>query len=49
MIWNAIDKSTERPRTQNVMTQIETWLKENYEFNIKCIVTDSAGEYTAAR
>ena len=51
IVWEAKDISAERSRSEEAINQIETWLDENKKKGLKiiCIVTDSAGAYTAAR
>ena len=51
LIWGIQDMSGERSRTQNVVDLMEKWLENSRNDNLKiiCIITDSAGEYTAAR
>jgi len=51
IVWEAKDISAERSRSEEAINQIETWLDESKKKGLKiiCIVTDSAGAYTAAR
>jgi hypothetical protein len=49
--WGAKDISFERSKTQNVIRHIKDVMEEahKHKINIKCFVSDSAGEYAAAR
>ena len=51
LIWGAHDISSERSQTQNVINHIEKLITETEKnrINIKAFVSDSAGEYAAAR
>lgn len=51
LIWDAQDTSSERSRTEDVMRHIEQLMgkAQNKKINIKAFVSDSAGEYVAAR
>ncbi|GET04238.1 DUF659 and ribonuclease H-like domain containing protein [Rhizophagus clarus] len=51
LIWGAKDISDERSKTKNVINHIKNIMVEAKNENIKinCFVTDSAGEYAAAR
>jgi hypothetical protein len=51
LIWKAEDISTERSRWTDIYSHVENIMDEFAEQGIKmnCLVTDSAGEYTAAR
>jgi Protein of unknown function (DUF 659) len=51
LIWGAKDISDERSKTENVINHIKNTMMEAKDENIKinCFVTDSAGEYAAAR
>jgi len=49
--WGAKDISSERSKTQNVICLIKELMEQAYKhkINIKYFVSDSAGEYAAAR
>ena len=49
--WGAKDISSERSKTQNVICHIKDIMEQahKYKINIKFFVSDSAGEYAAAR
>jgi hypothetical protein len=49
--WGAKDISSERSKTQNVISHIKDIMEEahKHKINIKCFVSDSAEEYAAAR
>src|SRR4051794_24995178 len=49
--WGAKDISSERSKTQNVICHIKDIMEQahQYNINIKYFVSDSAGEYAAAR
>ena len=49
--WGAKDISSERSKTQDVINHIKDIMEEvsKHQINIKCFVSDSAGEYAAAR
>jgi hypothetical protein len=51
LIWGAYDISAERSKTENVIQYIENLINEasNEHINIKAFISDSAGEYSAAR
>ena len=51
LIWGAKDISDERSKTENVIDHIKNIMKEdeNKKITINCFVSDSAGEYAAAR
>ena len=51
LIWGAKDISDERSKTENVINHIKNIMveAENKNIKINCFVTDSAGEYAAAR
>ena len=52
LIWNAQETSSERSRTEDVMRHIEQLMNKaqnEKKVNIKAFVSDSAGEYAAAR
>jgi hypothetical protein len=51
LIWGAHNISSERSQTQNVINHIEQLMieAEEKQINIKAFVSDSAGEYAAAR
>ena len=52
MIWDAQETSSERSRTEDVIRHIEQLMDEaqnKKKVNIKAFVSDSAGEYAAAR
>jgi hypothetical protein len=51
LIWDAQETSSERSRTEDVMRHIEQLMDETQskKVNIKAFVSDSAGEYAAAR
>ena len=51
LIWGAKDISDERSKTENVIDHIKNIMKdaENKKIKINCFVSDSAGEYAAAR
>ncbi|CAH1768919.1 8613_t:CDS:2, partial [Entrophospora sp. SA101] len=49
VIWNAVDISGERSRAIDAISQIESWLNDNKELKIICIVTDSASGFASAR
>jgi hypothetical protein len=51
LIWGAKDISNERSKTENVINHIKNIMDEAEKNNIKinCFVSDSAGEYAAAR
>jgi hypothetical protein len=51
LIWGASDISDERSRTEDVINHITNIMNEAKKENIKinCFVSDSAGEYAAAR
>lgn len=49
--WGAKDISSERSKTQDVIYHIKDIMEQasNHNIRIKCFVSDSAGEYAAAR
>ena len=49
--WGAKDISSERSKTQDVIYHIKDIMEQasKHNINIKCFVSDSAGEYAAAR
>jgi hypothetical protein len=51
LTWGAKDISSERSKTSDVISHIEDLMEQacKYQINIKCFVSDSAGEYAAAR
>ena len=51
LIWGAQETSSERSRTEDVIRHIEQLMDEanKQKINIKAFVSDSAGEYAAAR
>ena len=51
LVWGAYDISTERSKIENVIKHIEKLMSETDEkhINIKAFISDSAGEYAAAR
>ena len=51
MVWGAHEISSERSRTANVIRHIEELMEDakKKKVNIKAFVSDSAGEYAAAR
>jgi hypothetical protein len=51
LTWGAKDISSERSKTSNVISHIKDIMEQvhKYQINIKCFVSDSAGEYAAAR
>ena len=51
LIWDAQETSSERSRTEDVIRHIEQLMDEanKQKINIKAFVSDSAGEYAAAR
>lgn len=51
LIWGAYDISTERSKTEDVIRHIEKLMTDADEkcINIKAFISDSAGEYAAAR
>lgn len=51
LIWDAQETSSERSRTEDVIRHIEQLMDkaQTKKINIKAFVSDSAGEYVAAR
>ena len=51
LVWGAHDISAERSKTEDVLRHIENLINETEEKNIfiKAFISDSAGEYAAAR
>ena len=51
LIWDAQETSSERSQTENVIRHIEQLIDETENENvyIKAFISDSAGEYAAAR
>src|SRR5205085_9038231 len=51
LVWGAEDMSGVRKTAADVIEQIQRWLAKSQEkeLSVICVVTDSAGEYTAAR
>jgi len=51
LIWGAKDISDERSKTENIINYIKDIMveAENNRIKINCFVSDSAGEYAAAR
>ena len=51
LIWGAYDISAERSKTEDVIRHIEKLMSDANKdhINIKAFISDSAGEYAAAR
>jgi cation transport ATPase len=51
LIWGAYDVSAQRSKTEDVIKHIEKLMTDADEkrVNIKAFISDSAGEYAAAR
>ena len=51
LVWGAEDMSGVRKTAADAIEQIQRWLAKSQEkeLSVICVVTDSAGEYTAAR
>ncbi|RIA88748.1 hypothetical protein C1645_739154 [Glomus cerebriforme] len=51
LTWGAKDISSEQSKTSNVIFHIKDIMEQahKYQINIKCFVSDSAGEYATAR